>query len=233
MKSVIQLALLNLLNDIDNILIIASLLRKNLYEQYPRALFIVKIFAIIMLSASRTLYVSIIQTIIDFPGLHLITGLIVLFIGVRLALTAQPNEENRLLGLGKDAPPIPIHRMLLIILLTDFVISLDTVIITAELSNNIFQTLFVLFFSLVVVFVLLPFLTTIINTFFWLQIIAGGILVQISVHAIAKEPFLLEMFSGTQKFIGIINVERIVPMLAFDSMIIIIFIGIIRLIKNK
>jgi predicted tellurium resistance membrane protein TerC len=231
-EKIFQLALLNVVNDIDNILIIAALLRKNLYEQHPRALFIVKVLAVCMLTLSRTFYVSIIQTLSELPGLHLLTGLIILWIGFRLVMNVGQDEDNRWFSFGATAPLIPIHKMLFIILLTDFVISFDTVFIMAEMTNNIFQALLGLFISLVIAFSLLPLLTRMINTFYWIQIIAGALLVHISILAIAKDALLQKVLNHFFQATNIINVDKMTLILAFDCMIIVLLIGLNRLRKR-
>lgn len=233
MQSIIQLTLLILINDIDNILIFAALLRRHCYDDYPKAMFLVKLMAITFLTISRSLSVAAVQFLTALPGFHLITGVVVLWIGIRMALAAGHIEGRQPYSTGIGHPPTPLYQMIFIILLTDFVISIDTVILTAELAQNLFQAVISLSLSLFIIFSLLSALSKIVHTVFWLQIIAGGILAQVSVLTMAKEPSILNGLDRLQHYFKNVNAENITHMIAIDAAIIVVLLGVIRLIKTK
>ncbi|PWA09038.1 hypothetical protein DCC39_13810 [Pueribacillus theae] len=233
MQSIIQLTLLILINDIDNVLIFAALLRKHCYDDYPKAMFLVKSMAIVLLTVTRSFSVAAVQFLTSLPGFHLITGVVVLWIGIRMALAAGGIEGRHPFSTGKGHPPTPLYQMIFIILLTDFAISIDTVILAAGLAENLFQAVVSLSLSLFIIFSLLSALSRIVHTVFWLQIIAGGILAQVSVLTMAKEPSILHGLDRLQHYFRDVNTENITHMLAIDAAIIVVLLGVIRLIKTK
>ncbi|WP_338469748.1 hypothetical protein R4Z10_13110 [Niallia sp. XMNu-256] len=125
MSDIIKVFFMNFINDLDNLLIITAIIRK--YGYTVKTLFL---YIVICLTVSRTVYVLIIHSFVDLPGLRLITGVIILCISIRLAWSFEKNKRVKII------PNISALQMMLIVIATDFSICLDSVIITAELSSN-------------------------------------------------------------------------------------------------
>jgi len=229
MPSIIEIFLLNVINDIDNVLVIAALLRKYRFDQYKTLTYAVKLYGVLMLTSSRTFYVLIIQKLYILPGLHLISGLIVFWIACRMI---SPTTRSIHLVGSRNNPRIPLSRLLAIILVTDLGICLDTVVLTAELSNNMSEIVLGIFFSLFLTFFSLNYVAKIFFVFPWLQVFAAGIMTQVAVLGIAKEPVIGRCLDWVQGFFDSINAQHIVTTIAIDAAIIVIIVGMVKLRKR-
>lgn len=221
MSDIIKIFLMNSINDIDNLLIISAVIRK--YGYKIGELFIYIIFSITL---SRTIYVMVIHSLAELPGLRFITGVIILFIAIRLVWSIENDSKAR------PIPSISIFRMILIVLATDFSVCLDSVIITAELSSNPLFIIIGIFLSVSAVFFLYHSFSDILGNTSWIQVITSGLLAHIAILNIVKDPITKIPILFIEEFFEI-NINSWINVFALDIAIIVIIIGVIRRLQNR
>ncbi|MBA9029432.1 TerC family protein [Peribacillus huizhouensis] len=221
MSDILKIYLMNVINDIDNILIILAVIRK--YHYQIKALFI---YIVISLTISRTLYIMIIHSLSDIPGLRVIIGIVMLYIAIRLAWSIKKVRKTR------SIPTISTFQMLLIIIVTDFSICLDSIMITAELSSNILFIVIGIFLSISTIFIIINLFSEIIADTSWIQIIVNGLIAHVAILGIVKDPITKELLIFLEGFLEI-HINNWINVFALDIVIIIMFIGLIRRIQNR
>lgn len=213
---------MNLINDIDNILIISAVIRK--YGYQVKSLFS---YIVLILTISRTVYVLVIQFLADIPGLRVITGIILLFMAVRLAFSAQENIDMR----SDSHPRKSTIKMLLIVLVTDFSICMDSVMVTSELSHNPIFIMIGIFLSVSTVFIVFDFFSEIMTKTYLVQILAGGLIAHIAILDMLKDPITEQPILFLEDFFKI-NIHNWYNMFAVDIALLVIFIGLMNRIKT-
>lgn len=213
---------MNLINDIDNILIISAVIRK--YGYQVKSLFS---YIVLILTISRTVYVLVIQFLADIPGLRVITGILLLFMAVRLAFSAQENIDMRS---GSHSRKSTI-KMLLIVLVTDFSICMDSVMVTSELSHNPIFIMVGIFLSVSTVFIVFDFFSEIMKKTYLVQILAGGLIAHIAILDMLKDPITEQPILFLEDFFKI-NIHNWYNMFAVDIALLVIFIGLMNRIKT-
>lgn len=221
MSDIIKIFFMNCINDLDNLLIISAVIRK--YGYQVKALFS---YIVICLTLSRTVYVIIIHSIVELPGLRLITGIIILCFAIRLAWFFE--KDKRI----KTIPNISVFQMMLIVIATDFSVCLDSVMITSELSSNPLFIAVGIFFSVSILFILYCSFTDILGNTSWIQVIASGLIAHIAILGIVKDPITKNPLMFIEDFFEI-NINTWINVFALDIAVIIIIIGIIRRIQNR
>ncbi|WP_139305737.1 hypothetical protein [Paenibacillus sp. GP183] len=160
----IKVFLLNLINDIDNGLILASLLKRFVLDRTRYVAF--AFYAALILTFTRTCYIFIEKNVAELPGLRLVSGIILLWISVKMAMSWPDSPLSPLVKnfrtitatFKKEPRDSPVKHfvgsiihLFVLLIATDFAICLDTVIMTAELSNNAVEIVLGIFFSLFIV----------------------------------------------------------------------------------
>lgn len=226
-QSIIHIFLLNLLNDIDNVLIIAALIRKYEIERHVKA-----IYSLTALTLSRFFYVMAAQQLSELPGLRLISAAFILWSALRM-IHALNNESHPNQRKSKKKYAIP--RMVTAVVATDFVICLDNILMTAQLSKQPIEILVGIFLSLFIVFMLFGAFSEIFNTYAWVQIIAAGLMSQVAVLSLARDPLIKAGLTEIKPIIDLENAAQWfnINIFAMDVAILIIIIGILRFMKHK
>ncbi|WP_458414256.1 TerC family protein [Schinkia sp. CFF1] len=216
-----RIYIMNVINDIDNFLIISAIIRK--YGYQIRTLFL---NIVVCLTLSRTLYVSIIQYLEDIPGFRVITGVILLYIAFRLAFLTPKDCGAR------NQPNKTIVQMMLIILMTDFTICIDSVLITAELSTNPVFIMIGIFLSITTVFLLLDSFFYILTKSSIIQVIASGLIAHIAILGLLKDPITRIPVILIEDLFEI-NINNWINVFALDISILFIIIGLMKRIKRS
>jgi predicted tellurium resistance membrane protein TerC len=212
---------MNSINDLDNLLIITTVIRK--YGYIVKNLFH---YIVICLTLSRTFYVLVIHSFVDFPSLRFFTGIIILCMAIRLAWSFE--QDKRI----KTIPTISVFQMMLIVMATDFTICLDSVIISAELSTNPLFIAIGICLSVSTLFILYCSFTDILENASWIQVIASGLIAHIAILSIVKDPIAKTPLKFIENYLDI-QMNNWINVFALDVAIIIIMIGILRRIQNR
>lgn len=220
LDDIFKIFFMNCINDMDNVLIISAVIRKNGYQIRGLLTYIV-----LCLTISRTVYVLIIHSLVELPGLRSFTGLIILFIAFRLAWT--PEKYNRI----KPNPNISAFQMMFIVIATDFSVCLDSVIITAELSTNPLFIAFGIFLSVFTLFTLYHSFSYVLGTPL-IQVITSGLITHIAILSIVKDPLMKGPLLLTEYFFKI-HINNWINVFALDIAIILMIIGVMRIIQNR
>ena len=220
MTELVKVFFITLVSDIDNMLILGTILRKytHLKITFP---------AIIVLTFSRSIYVLIIKSLLDVPMLQLSMGIILLLIAFKLVLKSTDGEPltrpfNQSIFLK--------IKVLTILAATDFLICLDSVVIIAGISQHVEAVTLGIFSSLLVSLLFLPLVVKLASTFFWINIIAGAFIAQNAVMGILKDPVLAGCLRTIHKLFPNTNV---INMTANGAIIIFIVIGVYSYIKHQ
>jgi predicted tellurium resistance membrane protein TerC len=212
---------MNFINDIDNILIIAAVIRKNGFQIKSLLPYIV-----LCLTITRTLYVMVIHSLLHIPGLRVTTGILLLCMAIRSAWTI--NSANR----TTSTPAKSIIRIMLLVIVTDFAVCLDSVTISAELSSNLFFILVGIFLSVATVFIIFDSFSEVLANTSWIQIIASGLIGHMTVLSMVKDPVTENLISFIEWILEV-DIERWINVFSLDIAIIIVIIGIMKRLQNR
>jgi len=182
MQDVFLVFFVNLICDIDNMLILGTILRKYTYLK-------ITFFAAVVLTLARTGYVVAVGGFSDVPIVHLLTGMILLFIAFKLVTRSIREEDIR--SRSNDTMLLKI-KVLFLLAATDFLISLDSVIAISGISQHVMPVAVGIFFSLLFSLFYLPLIVKIATFFPWINIIVGGIIAQNAIIGIVNDPLLAD-----------------------------------------
>jgi predicted tellurium resistance membrane protein TerC len=172
------------------------------------------------------MYVLVIHLLVEVPGLRVITGMVILWIAIRLAWSIEKSTGVR------SIPSISIFQMMLIVLATDFSVCLDSVMITTELSSNPLFIVAGIFLSVSTVFIIFNSFSEILGNTSWIQIIASGLIAHIAILGMVKDPLAKNPLLFIENFLEI-HINKWINVFALDVALIIIIIGVIRRIQNR
>ena len=219
MQDFFKVFFINLISDIDNLLILGTILQRYSYLN-------ITVPAVIALTFSRTIYIFLISRISNLPMVHLLIGVLLLFVALKLVKTSIRNDDysrpsNNSLYLKIKA--------LIILVSTDFLICLDSVIVISQISKNMKLVTLAIFCSLLISILFLPLIINLARTFFWINIIAGGFIAQYAVVGMLKDPWLADWITSINKIFPGAN---IVNLAANGTVIIMVVIGLYSYIKQ-
>ncbi|MED0661211.1 hypothetical protein [Bacillus smithii] len=221
MQDFLKVFLINLICDIDNMLILGSILRKHAYLN-------ITFSAVIVLTFTRSLYIVLIDALSNFPMFQLTTGVILLLIAFRITTKSIWEKELR----RHSTPSIYLKvKVLSLLVITDFLIYLDSSIVISRISQHIGPVIVGIFCSL---FISLSFLTFIIKltrtkTFFWLNIVAASFIAQNAIITIGRDPYLVNWIDSIDKMFPKVNIINIA---ANVTVILIVVIGSFSYIRH-
>ncbi|WP_428911606.1 TerC family protein [Niallia sp. Krafla_26] len=221
MTDILKIFFMNFINDLDNLLIITTVIRK--YGYTVKTLFI---YIVVCLTLSRTLYVLVIHSLVDFPSLRFVTGMIILSLAVRLAWSIEKDKRVKII------PNISIFQMMLIVMATDFSICLDSVIITSELSSNPSFIAIGIGLSVSTLFILYRSFTDLLGNTSWIQVIASGLIAHMAILSIVKDPITKTPLVFIEKYLEI-HMNNWINVFALDVAIIIMIMGVLRRMQNR
>jgi predicted tellurium resistance membrane protein TerC len=212
-----QILLVSLISDIDNVVILSTLLSKHYFKG-------IQLYAILLLSVSRTVYVYTLGKFIYLPGFHMIMGVIILFLSVKLVLNEPIPSKKR-----TPKSKLQIFKIFLLILGTDFLLSMDGIMTIAEISRNLFFIFFGLLIGLAIILFFFPIISVLIQSFPWITLFIAGFMAHIGSQALMKDPFIHEKLNTIRLLYPELNIDNL---LADFSMILLILSGLIYKIKS-
>lgn len=220
MLQFLKVFLITLVSDIDNMLILGTILRRYAYLN-------ITLPAILVLTFTRAIYVLIINGITDFPMIHILMGVVLLIIAFKLVRKSIDVETLR----RPTGCSIYLKaKVLLILAATDFLICLDSIMIISGISQQVGYIMLGIFCSLMISILFLPLIVKLAATFFWINIIAGAFIAQHAVIGILKDPMLVQVVQAMNKLFPEANLINIA---ANGTIIIFIVIGVISYSKNN
>lgn len=181
MNQFLHVFFVNLVTGIDNVVIIGGLVRKS---YHPRWLII--LYSAVLLTISRTGFIFTFHSVTHLTGLRLILGCTVLWIAIKMAMI--DSEQTR-----RKYPLLPI---LLLITMTDLALSFDNILSISVVSHDIFKISSGVFFSTLLLLLLLPVTQAAFIHVPWLRILVAGLITQLSVELIAYDPILQRLFNN-------------------------------------
>jgi predicted tellurium resistance membrane protein TerC len=211
---------INLVSDIDNMLILGTLLRKHSYLN-------ITLPAAMVLTLTRTIYVVLVDGLSNVPLVHLLMGIILLFIAFKL-VTMFIGEDNRP-GYTKYSAYLKI-KVLLLLAATDFLICLDSVIVISGISQHVAPVTLGIFCSLLISLFFLPLIVKLATTFSWINIIARGFIAHNAIIGIANDPWITKWVTYIDELL--FPEANIVNIAANGAVIIIILLGLLSYIKH-
>ncbi len=176
MHQFMTIFILSLLTSLDNAIVVSGIARRTKHN-----LMLVGLISSIVLTGCRTALIMGIVSVSTLPGFRLGLGLIVLWVAVRLTeLTTESSDR-------KD---ISVLRLILLITVTDMALSVDNIVSVATVSKNPWLIGTGVFFSLVPLFLLLPFFANVMKRVEWVQILAAGFVAELAIDAITDDKLL-------------------------------------------
>jgi predicted tellurium resistance membrane protein TerC len=210
---------LNLISDIDNMLILGTILRRYSFLN-------IIIPAVIVLTIMRTIYVFLVNGISNIPMFHLLLGIILLFVAFKL-VRRSIKEEN--LPRRSNSSAYLKVKVLLLLAASDFLICLDSIIVISGISQHMGPVTIGIFCSLLFSLLFLPLIVKLAANFFWVNIIAGGFIAQNAVIGMANDPVLADWIDYANESFPKANIVNIA---ANGAVIIFVLIGLFSYIKH-
>ena len=125
MQEFFKVFFINLISDVDNLLILGTVLQRYSYLN-------ITVPAVMTLTISRTIYIFLINRISNLPLIHLIIGIFLLFVALKLVRRSIRNEH---FTRPSNISPYIKAKVLLILASTDFLICLDSVIVISQITK--------------------------------------------------------------------------------------------------
>ena len=217
----LQVFLMTLVSDIDNMLNLGAILRRHAH-------FKVTLLAAVLLTCTRTVYVSIVEGLSNVPLFHLVTGLILLFISFKLVTKliygVRPLRSSSYSG--------SLHQKIKILAglaATDFLICWDGVLIISNFSDHLIIISLGVLCSLLISLHFLRLIMELAAAIPWINVVAGGFIAQNAITSIAKDPWIEDWIYYANTLMPEVN---IVNTAANGAVIMIVVIGLISYVKH-
>lgn len=214
-----QVFFMTLLSDIDNMLILGSVLRRHSYIK-------VTLMAAVLLACTRTTYVALVERLSNVPLFHLLTGFVLLFISYQLV--TKLIQGGRTLKTARRSPYEEL-QVLAAMAGTDFLICWDSVLIISNISDRMGVIFFGMICSLLISLHFLRLIIKLATVIPWINIVAGGFIAQNAITGMAKDPWLEDWMHYVDSLVPGVNIVNTV---ANGAVIIIVVIGLISYIKH-
>lgn len=220
MNEIIKVFLITFVSDLDNLLILGAIIRK-----HPQVNIVFP--AAVVLTCTRALYIIVMDTLLTIPVIHLIMGVILLFIAFGLVTKSFTDQTD--ISLLNRSFSIRV-KVLSLLAATDFLICLDSVIVISEISQNISMALIGVFLSLIVSLFFLPLIIKVAAKFMWINIIAGAFIAQTAVVGIIGDPWLKGWILAINAYFPKVNLIHISANIVI---VLVILIGCYSYIKSN
>ncbi|KMY51446.1 TerC family protein [Peribacillus loiseleuriae] len=219
MQEFFKIFFINLICDIDNMLILGTILRNHscLHLTIPAAM---------LLTFTRTIYVILIDRLSYVPMLQMLMGIILLFIAYKVVTTLIWEEDQYSHSTRSTNSKV---KVLLLLAATDFLISLDNVIVISRISQHVVPVIIGIFCGLLISLFFLPLIIKLVKTFFWINIIAGGFITLNAINSIVNDPKLANWIDYINYLFPNANIVNLVTN---GAVILTIIIGIFSYIKH-
>ncbi len=218
MHEILRVFFINLISDIDNMLILGTILRKYSYLN-------VTFLAVIVLTLTRSFYVAVVEGLSQLPFFHLLVGIILLFIAFKLVTRSIKGEELK----REQRSAFLKIKVLFLLAATDFLICLDSIIVIYEFSTHMVPVLVGIFCSLLISLHFLTLIEKLATNYFWINVVAGGFIAHNAVMVIVKEPRVINWLVYIDQVYPNGNIVEIV---ADGAVIMVVFTGLISYLKQ-
>jgi YjbE family integral membrane protein len=177
LSQILRIVIIDLVLSGDNAVVIGMAAHRLEPVQRKRAILIGGGAAI----ALRILLTAIAAFLLKLEGLHLIGGLLLIWIGFKMLKAEEETHEGiKVAASLKDA--------IITILIADFVMSLDNVLGVAGASNGSTELLiFGLILSMGILMFMGNFVATLINKLWWLAYVGSGVIVWTGAHMLFED----------------------------------------------
>ena len=212
----LKILIVGLISDIDNVVILSALLSKHYFKG-------IQLYTILLLSASRTVYIFTLGKFINLPGFHLVTGMVILWLSLRLALYDTRPSKKRTTQSKRQ-----IIQTLLLILGTDLLLSMDSLITVSQISKNLVLIFFGLLIGLAILLFYFPVIFKLIQVFPWLTLFISSFMAHIGAQALMRDPMVHEKVIAINLMYPRLHIDNLV---ADFSMIVILLLGLVFKLK--
>ncbi|ADU30611.1 TerC family protein [Evansella cellulosilytica] len=209
----VHIFVISFLSDLDNIVIYASILKH--YSSSLRLIFILAI----VLSLTRTFYINILHTLNEVIAMELFSGVILLFIAVKMA-----TEEGDMASTRNSSVPMAFISILSI----DFLLSLDSILLVSTVSDTSFLIFIGMISSLFVLFRFSNLLYMILSHFPLIYVVIASFIAYTAVENMMKDELVYDLLLPLA-----MPLDYLVPMLSKGSAIIILLIGVYVLMRRN
>lgn len=207
-----KILIVGLISDIDNVVILSALLSKHYFKG-------IQLYTILLLSVSRTAFVYTLGKFINLPGFHLVTGMVILWLSLRLAFYEPLPSKKRTTQSKRQ-----IGQTLLLLLGTDFLLSMDSLITISQISKNLTFIFFGLLVGLTILLFYFPVIFKLIQTFPWVTLFIGSFMAHIGTQTLMREPMVhKKVYAINLMYPGL----RIDNLVVDFSMLFILLLGLI------
>ncbi len=158
----------------------------------------------------------------------MVSGMLIVTMAFHLVWNGPDNDifrEHVLTSL------LSLFRLMAVVVITDFVICLDNIIVISQFSSNIILISLAIAITLTVVFSFIHLLAGWLNYFPWLQIVISGFMTQIAFLGMAKDPLLKDRLNLIRKSFHNMTSINLMDVISIDAAVFVIIIGLLR--RNK
>lgn len=214
--------ILNFLSSLDNILILGTIIRRygNLNS--------INLVIVITLTLTRTFYILTAHFLMNIKGLHLAAGAILLVMAIVITLTKPTDRLER-----KNGSTRRWIRLIGTIVLTDFLVGMDSVLAISEVSKNPWIIASGLFVGFLLLVYLLPILFYGFRYFPWINMIVGAFMAQLAIISLSHDQLLKNWIEITNQEFPRVNVINFVSYSAFVGVLLLGLLSSLRFIKKE
>ncbi|UKS29182.1 hypothetical protein LOZ80_09705 [Paenibacillus sp. HWE-109] len=175
MQDWIIIFLYNIFTNIDNaIMVQGSLMKYSVRSNY-------KLYLIGLLCLLRVLYIISIQSFSRLPYINMMTGLIMLIFSIQMVLPKKSMRRHfSLLWIFSS------------VAFLDLIMSVDSILLTAKLSDNVGFVAIAVVPALCLLFFFFSKMELLLIKMPWIEAVVAGLLAQLAVLQIKKEPGILQ-----------------------------------------
>lgn len=166
----------NLLTNMDN----AIMIQLSLHKYSLRLIF--KFYLFVLLCFLRIFYIACIQAWSNVPYINVVTALIMFFFSIRMIL---PKKNMR-----RYFTFLWIFSSIAVL---DLVMSIDSILLTARLSDNLILIALSVLPALCLIFLFSSKMEEFIAKMPWIEVVIAGLLAQLAILQLKKEPGILQL----------------------------------------
>ncbi|ATY83997.1 hypothetical protein CVV65_02680 [Kyrpidia spormannii] len=174
MRTIVQVFMVNLVMSVDNIIVVAGIVRRSPH------LVAIAVISTFTLTAVRTGLIAGLHRLPQVPGLQLALGGMVL--GIACKMTHIPGTRG-----GSDPP---LWQLLSSVVLADLALSVDNMMVLALISKDLATIAIGTGLSLLLLLSFLPIITRTMQQIPLLQIVAAGFVALLGVRAMLQDPLV-------------------------------------------
>lgn len=166
----------NLFTNIDN----AIMIQLSLHKYYLRGK--IKFYIFMLICLLRILYIALVQSMSDVPYINVATALIMFFFAIRMVMPKKMMRRHfTYLFIFSSVAAL------------DLIMSIDSILLTARLSDNLLFIAMGVLPALCLIFLFSSKMEEFIQKMPWIEVAIAGLLAQLAVLQLKKEPDILHL----------------------------------------